>query len=148
MGKKKKESIEYANILLTIRPVPRGEDLSVPGTPTSIFFESDEESGEEEVKKNDSAELQSDPNFDETHSSRPHLITQGERHDHVKDLQLPENKAGLLGYRLQQWNLLIADVKISKFNDSQQQFGNFFIMESDSLACKNINGLMEALDIE
>ncbi len=68
-------------------------------------------------------------------------------HDLVRDLELPKNKAELLGSWLQQWNLLTADVRVSKFRDCQQQFNTFFFMESDLVACNNINGLMAALNI-
>ncbi|XP_076031864.1 uncharacterized protein LOC143019766 [Oratosquilla oratoria] len=113
MSTKKKLSIVYPDIPSAIRPVPHREGLPVPDALTSVTVESDEESGEEDEKEDNSAGLQSDPNFNEAHSSRPHLITQGELHDLVRDLQLPKNKAELLGSRLQQWNLLAADVNIS-----------------------------------
>ena len=105
LSMKKKQSIEYPDIPSAIRPVPHGEGLPVPDAPTSVSVESDEESGEEE-EKDDSAGLQSNQNFDEAHSSRPHLITQGELHDLARDLQLPKNKAELLGSHLQQWKLI------------------------------------------
>lgn len=88
--KKKKESIEHPNIPSVIHPVPYGEDLPVPDAPTLLSFESDEESGEEETEKDDNAGLQSDPNFDEAHFSRPHLITQGELHNLVRSATTQE----------------------------------------------------------
>lgn len=125
---KEKHSIKYKNIPSAIRPVSHGEGLSVPFARISMSFQSDERSGKEEEEKDDSAGLQSDLNFDEVkiHSSRQNLITQWELHSLVRDLQLHKNKIGLLGCRLQQWNLLAADVKISKFRDCQQQFNDFF----------------------
>ena len=93
--------------------------------------------------------MQIDPIFDEEHSSRPYLITQGELHDLVRDLQLPNNKVELLSSRLQQWNFLAADVIISKFRNRQESLNAFFVMEDDLVACHNINGLMvEALGIQ
>lgn len=59
------------NILIVIRPVLHGNGQPVSDTITSVSFQSDEESSEEESEKDDSAELLSDPNFDETHFSRP-----------------------------------------------------------------------------
>ena len=123
LSNKKKESIKYLNIPSAIRPVPHGEGLPIPDAPTSVSYESesDEKSGEEEAEKDDSAGLQSDPNFDEVHNSSLHFITQGELHDLARDLQLPKSKAELLGSCLQHWNLLADDVKISKFHDCQQK---------------------------
>ena len=102
----------YPSIPSTVFPDPH-RVLPVPDAPTSVTIGSHEESGEEDEKKDDSAGLQSDQNFDEAHSSRPHLIAQEELHDLVQDLQLPENKTEMLASRLQQWNLLPADVSIS-----------------------------------
>ena len=51
-----------------------------------------------------------DPDFEQTTSNKPHLITQSELNDLVRDLHLPKNKAELLGSRLQQWNLLAVEV--------------------------------------
>ncbi|CAI9718608.1 Hypothetical predicted protein [Octopus vulgaris] len=93
-------------------PVPHGEDLPIPDALSSVSFVSDEESGEEEAETDDSAGLQSGLKFFIAAFTRPHLITQGECHDLIRELQLPTNKAELLGSRLQQWNFLAADVKI------------------------------------
>ena len=108
LSKKKKESIEYSNIPSAVRPGPHGEGRPVPDAPTSVSFESDEESGEEEAEKDDNAGLQSDPYSDEAHSSGQHLTTQGELHDLARDLQLLNNKADPLCSRLQQWNFLMS----------------------------------------
>ena len=37
---------------------------------------------------------------------KPHLITQSELHDLIRDLELSKIKAELLASRLQQWNAL------------------------------------------
>ncbi len=75
--------------------------------------------------------ISNDLDFDQESSSEPHLITQGELHDFLRHLELPNNKAELLGSRLQQCNLLAADVRVSKFRDCQQQFNTLFFMEAD-----------------
>jgi len=45
-------------------------------------------------------------------------ITQEELIDLMSDLDLPKSKAELLGSRLQQWNLLKENVRISVFRKS------------------------------
>ncbi len=90
--------------------------------------------------------MSNDPGFDQESSSELYLITQVELHDLVRDFELPKNKAALLGSQLQQYNLLAADVRVSKLCDGQQQFNTLFFMEGDQVACNNINGLMAALN--
>jgi len=45
-------------------------------------------------------------------SSEPHLLTQGNLNDIVRDLNLSKKEAGLLGSRLKSWNLLRQDTKV------------------------------------
>lgn len=51
-------------------------------------------------QKSGSAVLQSDPNFHETHNSRPRFMTGGGLNDIFRDLQLPKSKAEQLGFCL------------------------------------------------
>jgi len=44
-----------------------------------------------------------------------HRITQEELNDLIGDLNLPKRKAELLGWRLQQWNLLKENVRVSLY---------------------------------
>jgi hypothetical protein len=48
----------------------------------------------------------SDPDFQPSTSTEPHLISEGELNDLVRDLNLSKSQAELLGSRLQGWNLL------------------------------------------
>ena len=52
-----------------------------------------------------------------------------------------------MGSRLQQWNLLESDVKISLLRDRENDLVQFFFMESDLNYCNDIDGLMVALSI-
>jgi hypothetical protein len=52
-----------------------------------------------------------------------------------------------LSSRLQQWNLLDNTVKVTAFHSRQKDFKQFFIMQSKLTACKNVEGLMAAMNI-
>ncbi len=104
LSKKKKQSVQYPNIPSAIRPVSHREGLPVPDAPESFSLESDEEDDEDEEENEDCSpgpSMSKDPDFDQETFSEPHLITQGELHDLVRDLKLPKNKVELLGSRLQ-----------------------------------------------
>jgi len=146
VSKKKKWTVHYPNIPSAIRPVPHGEGLPVPDAPESFSLESDEEEEENETSSPEPS-MSHDPYFLPSSSSEPHLITQGELNDLVRDLELPKSKAELLGSRLQQWNLLAGDVRVSMFRDRQKDLVPFFFMEGDLVACNNIDGVMAALNI-
>jgi len=45
-------------------------------------------------------------------SSAPHLLTQGDLNDIVRDLNLSKTQAKLLGSRIKGWNLLRQDTKV------------------------------------
>ncbi len=77
--------------------------LSIPTEKN--YLESDEEDDEDEEENEDCSagpSMSNDPDFDQESFSEPHLITQGELDDFVRDLELPNNKAELLGSQLQQ----------------------------------------------
>ena len=61
------------------------------------------------------------------------------------DLELPKEKAELLGSRLQEWNLLQPNTKISHFRHRHLQFSSFYSQENNVCFCHNINGLMQQL---
>ena len=54
-----------------------------------------------------------DPTFAGASSSNePHLLTQGDLNDNVRDLNLSRKQAELLGSRLKGWKLLRQDTKV------------------------------------
>lgn len=113
--------------------------MPVPDAPASFSLESDDEEEECETYGPEPS-VSHDPDFLPTSSCEPHLTTQGELNDLVRVLELPKNKAELLGSRLQQWNLLAGDVRVSMFCDRQKDFVPSFFMEGDLVACNNIDG--------
>ena len=76
-----------------------------------------------------------------------HRISQEELNDLIRDLDLPKSKAELLGSRLQQWNLLKENVRISVYRKRHEDLVQFFKMERSLVACTDIDGLMQTLSI-
>jgi len=65
--------------------------------------------------------------------------------DLVRDLQLSKSQAELLGSRLQGWNLLAADTKVSLYRTRDVELRKFFVKTESLCFCNDINGLFEAL---
>jgi len=76
-----------------------------------------------------------------------HQITQEELNDLIRDLDLPKSKAELLGSRLQQWNLLKENVRISVYHKREEDLVQYLKMERGLVACTDIDGLMQTLNI-
>jgi len=101
--------------LSAIRPVPHTEDLPVPVPPQQYILDSDDEPTENREKttqpsKSTDADFTTDIQF-----NKFHRITQEELNDLIRDLNLPKSEAELSGSRLQQWNLLKENVRISVY---------------------------------
>jgi hypothetical protein len=76
-----------------------------------------------------------------------HRNTQEELNDLVRDLDLAKSKVELLGSRLQQWNLLKENVRISVYRKRHEDLVQFFKMERGLVVCTDIDGLMQTLSI-
>ena len=87
------------------------------------------------------AEVFKDPTVADT----PHLISQAELNDLVRDLDLTEEKSEMLGSRLKQWDLLQSDVNITIYRNHHSSLIHFFSKEDNLVFCNNINDLMLAL---
>jgi hypothetical protein len=147
--KKRKKTIAYPNIPSALRPVPHGEGLPVPDPPKEFSIDSSDDEGGETP----SCSPQASTSYDEPFvchggSSAPHLLTQEELNDLVRDLELSKAKAELLGSRLQQWNLLEANVRVTSFRARHEQFEPFFTKDSELTFCSDVSGLMNVLGIK
>jgi hypothetical protein len=105
--KKKKWTIVYPNIPSALRPVPHGEGISVPEPPKECTVDSDDEDEGKSTSVSPEPLASTEPHVSHITSSvpKPHILTQDELNDIVRDLELSKRKAQLLGC-LKQWNLL------------------------------------------
>jgi len=79
---------------------------------------------------------------------QPHILTQDELNDLIRDLELSKSKAELLGSRLKQLKLLEKNVQISSLCSHHQHLVPFFRKEFDLVFCYEVNGLMNVLGIK
>ena len=129
-NKKNKKSLPSA-----IRPVAHSDQLPVPKPPVTLPETSAESSQSSCISK-----FEDEPN---THC--PHLITQQELNDLVRDLNLPKSKSELLGSRLQQWNLLAPGTKVTVYRRRSQLFSNLFSKDGELFYCNDIFELIHTL---
>ena len=105
---KSKHTVQYPNLPSAVRPVPHTAELPVAKPPTNMRL-SDSESSNEDVGQSNN-NMDCDPTFAGASSSNePHLLTQGDQNDIVRDLNLAKKQAELLGSRIKGCNLLHQD---------------------------------------
>ena len=131
---KTKHTVQYPNLPSAVRPVPYNYELPVPKPPTNMTL-SDSESKDEDV-----GQLNDDMDCDPTlsgvgFSNEPHLLTQGDLNDIVRDLNLSKKEAELLGSRLRDWNLLRQDTKVC---GRGEVFKDFFFQKNGVVFCNDI----------
>jgi hypothetical protein len=75
-------------------------------------------------------------------SSEPHLLTQWDLNDLVRDLNLSKKR---LTSWLKGWNLLQQGTKVCFFRNRQDEFKSFFYQENDLVFFNDICSIVEAL---
>jgi hypothetical protein len=104
---KRSGQIVYPNMPSVLRPVPQGEGISVPEPPKEFAIDSDDE--DERESTSGSSEPLASTELHVSHgrpsAPQPHILTQDELNDLLRDLELSKSKAELLGSRLKQWNM-------------------------------------------
>ena len=124
-----------------IRPLPHTEGLPVPVPLQQYILDSEEPT--EKRGKTPQTSVSTDADFTaDLHSNEFHRITQEELNDLIGDLDLPKCKTELLGSRLQKWNLLKENVRISMYCKKYEDLVQFFKMERSLVACTDNDGLM------
>ncbi|UYV82677.1 hypothetical protein LAZ67_22000521 [Cordylochernes scorpioides] len=134
---KSRHTVEYPDLPSAMRPVPLSDILPVPQPPENVIF-SDDDSDRREQQWDDT-------NSEAGALSEPHLLTQGDLNDLVRDLDLSKKQSELLGSRLKGWNLLHEGTKVCFFRKRQDEFQDFFSQENDLVYCNDVVSLMEAL---
>jgi len=130
-----------------IRPVPHTEDLPLPVPLQQFILDSDDELTENREKTHQPS-TSTDADFtDDLQFIELHRITQEELNDIIRDLDLPKSKAELLGSRMQQWNLLKENIRISVSRKMHEDLIQFFKMERGLVACTDIDGLTQTLNL-
>ena len=94
---KNRHAIQYPNIPSALRPVPRNESLPILVAPKAYTFQPEIYLEDFEPQPGPSTSTNDD---DEEHPvdlahQQPHLVTQSESNDLVRDLELPESKSQL-----------------------------------------------------
>jgi hypothetical protein len=129
------------------RPVPHTEDIPIPVPPQQYILEPDEEPNLNR-EKTPQTSTSTDADFTaELQFNKFHPITQQELNNIIRNLDLPESKAELLGSRLQQWNILEENLRISVYRKRHKDLVQFFNMERGLVACTDIDGVMQTLNI-
>jgi len=91
-----KHPVQYPNLPYAMRPIPHIAMLPVLKTPTNMTL-SDSESSDENLSQANKS-MDSYPTFPRASSSNePHLLTQGNLNDIVRDLKRSKKQAELLG---------------------------------------------------
>ena len=139
---KNKNKIVYPNLLSAIRPIPHSPDLPVPNPPNIKQVGCSKSDISAEETDND------EEMYEGGKPSEPHLINQGEFNDLIRDLNLSKDQSELLGSRLQQWNLLHSDVRISHTRKRNDEFASFFSYVNQMCFCHNVDGLFCALHVQ
>ncbi|GBM14537.1 hypothetical protein AVEN_101176-1 [Araneus ventricosus] len=78
----------------------------------------------------------------------PHLISQSDFSDLVRDLNLSKNQSELLASILKEWNLLEKETKVCSFRKWQQDFQDFFSRDGDVIFCNDVDSLFKALGLQ
>ena len=138
---KNRKQIVYPSLLSAIRPVVHSLELPVPVPPTTISSP-DTNSDESSTDDVDTCYEPTDT------SSAPHMITTGELNDLVRDLQLTKNQSELLASRLQGWNLLNADAKVTYFRKRTADLTHVFTKTGGLCYCNEIPDLFTKFGIE
>jgi hypothetical protein len=100
-----KHKIKYPNTSSALRPFPHDNSMPVPKPPESYTLDSDSES-EETSPKDTGPSTTAHTDISTLDTSEPHLVTQAELSDLIRDLDVSKTKAQLLGSRLKQRNRL------------------------------------------
>lgn len=146
-NRKNKSKVRYPEVSSVTMPILHTDGIpfpSPPGSSSGVTEESRLISQSDLQIENTKEEISSDE--DETDNKEPQLITQSRLNDLVRDLQLSKSKAELLGSRLQQWNLLASETRVSIYRSRSERFSKYFLRHDEFVYCSDINGLFVCME--
>lgn len=135
-SKKSKHSVKYAKVSSVSMPISHSPDIPIPQPPLRSPSATEVDSV---------SEPSSQEEFEVSTTTEPHLISQSDLNDLVRDLDLTKEKSEILGSRLKQWNLLQTDVNTTAYRKRHISLVTFYSKENSLVFCNNIDGLMSAL---
>ena len=110
--KKNKSALMYPDCPSALRPVLYDAENPVPIPPMYPNTTSDDNADEAQCDVEDQEDASYEEELDK---NKPHFLIQVDLNDLVRDLQLSEQKAEVLGFCLKQWNLLLPGNNVSHF---------------------------------
>lgn len=143
---KSKRSVVYPNIPPAMRPVLHCVDIPVPIPPASLEGSDDDGDDNENCDDLNASSDEYQPGGVEC-ETEPHFITQCDLNDLIRDLKLTKGQSELLASRLQNWNLLASDTKVTVYRKRTLQFSAFFSMDGELCYCNDITGLFNCFEI-
>lgn len=112
-NRKGKKRILYPDLQSAIRPVAHSSEIPIPLPPSGTTDDDTESS-----MSSDEHESQEDCYAQQSEIDKsPQLITQSKLNDLVRDLSLTKQQSELLASRLQEWNLLDENTRITEFRN-------------------------------
>ena len=140
---KTRGKVNYPNLASAIRPVPHSAQLPVPSPPSAAELESigdsdSAASAEDDVRNDDAMDV-------DFGKGEPIPFSQGALHDLIRDLNLPKDKAELLGSRLKERNLLEDEVSITTARHRHKEFSKYYTMAKNLCYCEDAETLMQHL---
>ena len=116
------------------------DDIPAPTPPVSLP-DSDSTSFDNDCNEDDL-------DYKPENSKIPHIISQVELNDLVRDLRLTKSQSELLASRLQVWNLLEDETKVNFYRKRTAELTPHFSMKGDLCYCSNIYSLFSAFNID
>ena len=145
-SRKHRTKISYPNLDSAPRPVPHDASMPAPLPPKNGLdtladeFEEDSDEGSTPDPKDST-----DSEYDPEESSKPILFSQKRLNNLIRDLAISKQKAELLASRLQENNLLHADVVVTHHRKRNMDLSTVFRVDGSLCYCHNIKSLFEKL---
>ncbi|GBM45678.1 hypothetical protein AVEN_237916-1 [Araneus ventricosus] len=140
-----RHTVVYPNLPSAIRPVTHSSELSIPKPTETWSLDDNDDIVPDSVVVKESEDDHVPMYADVQTSPMPHLISQSDLNDLVRDLNLSKNQSELLASRLKEWNLLEKETKVCSLRKRLQDFQDFFSRGGDVIFCNDVDSLFKAL---